>query len=236
VHVDRAGMLGVGQADEEIGSEAERLDDVLADERTVIGLGQRLDHDRRRPVSRAAVIDDARARRPLERESADGPTQQVMVRPRLLRDVGIGKAALVRQELDDGQVALAIRLEARQMLGHPVRVAQRAALGKDPHRARGDDLGIRVHEPQRVLARRDTRGIEPRLAEGSEQGELASAGHGDLSAGIASLRQMAGDDLAEPFERLLIEPEGSGGGRVEREGHGVLSSCDGDGPRLRPEV
>jgi hypothetical protein len=142
VHVHGPRVVRVGQAHEEIPAQSQRLDHVLADEGAIVRLGERLDEDGRRPVRGAAVVVHARAGSELEREAAHGLPQEIVVLPRRARHVGIGIAGLVRQELDDRDLALAIGLEAGDVIGHPVGEAQSAALDEGPHRAGGDDLGI----------------------------------------------------------------------------------------------
>jgi hypothetical protein len=136
--------------------------------------------------------------------------------------VGVGEAALMGEELDDRDAALPVGLEAGHVRGHRVGEAEGAALGEDPHRAGGDDLGIGVQEPERLVARGCPR-LEPRLAEGLEEGEPAASGHRDLGARITALGEMPRDDLGEALERPRIESERRRRGRREREGHGV--SC-----------
>src|SRR3970282_1551351 len=94
----------------------------------------------------------------------------------------IGEATLVRQELDDRYVALAVLLEARQVLGDLVGEGERPALDQEPDGAGRHDLRVRVQEPERVLRRRDPRGIEAGVADRLEQGELAPAGPRGLPA------------------------------------------------------
>jgi hypothetical protein len=219
VHVDGARVLGIRQPDEELAGEPQRLDDLLADERAIVRLREGLDQDRGHPVRGAPVIDDARSWRPLQREAADRSPQQVVVRPRLLGDVGVGKSALMREQLDDGEIALPVGLEARHVLRHAVGVAQRPPFREEPHGARRDDLRVRVHEPERVLARGHARGLEASVAEGPEERELSPARDGDLRARIPAFGQMAGDDLAEPLERLRIEAHILWTARREWNGH-----------------
>src|SRR5262249_38402027 len=56
VHVDGPLAFAFGETDEELAAEAERLGDVVADERAIVGLRERFDQDGRGPVGRAAVI------------------------------------------------------------------------------------------------------------------------------------------------------------------------------------
>ena len=228
VHVDGAHVLAVGQPHVEVASEAERLDHVVADEDAVVGLRQRLDEGGRGPVGRAAVVVDARARRPLEREAAHGPAQQLVVLPGRLRHVGVREARLVREELDQRDLALAVGLEARQVLGDPVGERQRAALDQEPDGARGEDLGVRVEEPKRVVARGGAGGLEPRVAERPHAGELAVPGDGELGRRVAPFGDVARDELAQAIERLSVEAEGHGRGGVERESH-VRAPAPGSG-------
>ena len=55
-----------------------------------------------------------------------------MVLPRLLGHVGAREATLVRQELDDRDVALAVGLEPGHVIGDPVGERERPALDHDP--------------------------------------------------------------------------------------------------------
>ena len=165
MHVDRARVHALGQADEQLVAETERLGDVLADERAIVRLGERLDQDRGGPVGRTAVIDHTRARRPLEREAAHRAAQELVILPRGLRHLGVREAALVREELDDRDVALAVGLEPGHVIGDPVGERQRAALDQQPHRARGDDLRVREQQPERLVARGHALRIETRVTE-----------------------------------------------------------------------
>jgi hypothetical protein len=81
----------------------------------------------------------------------------------------------VAQELDHRDVALAVGLETRHVVGHPVGEAQGPLLREDPHRAGGDDLGAGVEQPERLVARGHADGIEAGVAEGAEERELAAA-------------------------------------------------------------
>jgi hypothetical protein len=224
VHVDRARVLLVGQSDEQVVAEAERLGDVLPDERSVVRLGERLDQDRCDPVRGAPVIVHPRARRPLERERAHRAAQQLVVLPRVLWYVGAREPALVRQELDDRDIALAVGLEPGHVIGHPIGERERAALDQDPHRARGDDLGVRVEEPERLVSRGRALGLEPRIADRPQESELAVARDGDLRGGITALGDVRRDQLAEPRQGFRIETERFDGGRGQWECHGGNSS------------
>ena len=154
-----------------------------------------------------------------------------MVLPCLPRHVRVGEARLVGQELDDRDVALAVLLEARQVLGDPVGETEGAAFHQEPDRARGDHLGVGVEEPEGVVAGGDSLGVEPRIAEGLDEGERAAPGHGDLGAGITAFGQVARDDLAEPIESVRIESERRGSAWRQWKTHRVLrgSAVHGSG-------
>jgi hypothetical protein len=125
----------------------------------------------------------------------------------------------VSEELDDRDVALAVLLEAGQVLGDPVGEAKRAALHQDPDRARRDHLGVGVEEPERIVPGRHAIGIEPRVAERLDERKLPAPGDRDLGRGVAAFGQMARDDLNEAIERLGIEAEGDRVGWGEGNGH-----------------
>jgi hypothetical protein len=214
VHVDGARVLAVGQADEDVVAEPERDGDLLADELAVVRPGQGLDQHRRRPVGGAAVVVHLAARRELGDELADRLAQELVVVPRLHRHVGVGKAALVGEELDDRDLALAVGLEARDVGGHGIGEGQRAALGEEPHRARREHLGVRVEQPERVVLGGRALGIQPRVPQRADERELAAARDGELGARIARLRHVARHQLHQALERRSVEAElGRGRGR-----------------------
>src|SRR5438552_1049656 len=185
----------------------------------------------RSPVKLRVTYASVRAGRPLERERADRASQQLVILPDFPWHLRVGKAALMREELDDGDVALAVGLEPGQMIGDPIGERERAAVDQGPHGARGEDLGVRVEQPQRLVARGHALGLEPRVAERPRESELAVTRDGDLRGGIASLRDVRRDQLAQAAERLGIEAETFDAGRFEWECHGRNSSTRRRGPR-----
>ena len=217
-----AALLGVGQADEELVAEPERLRHVGANEVAVVGLGHRLDQGRGRPVRGEPVIVHARTRRPLEREPADGLAQEIMILPHGLGHLRVGEACLVGQQLDHRDIALGILLEARQVLGHAIREGERAPLDEKPHGACRDHLRVRVQQPEGVLRRRGPRRIDARVADRLEEGQLSVPGHRELGTRIASFGDVARDGLEQALEALGIEIERGGRGTVERDGHDGL--------------
>jgi hypothetical protein len=131
-----------------------------------------------------------------------------VILPRGLRHLGVRKAALVREQLDDRDLTLAVGLESGHVIGDPVGERQRAALHEEPHRAGGDDLRVREEQPERLVPRGHALGLQTRVAERPYEPELAVARQGDLRRGIAPLGDMGGDQLAQTAERLGIQTEG----------------------------
>src|SRR5207244_13254182 len=74
-------------------------------------------------------------------------------------------------------------------------------------------------------------GLEPRVAERPRESKLAVTRDGDLCGGIASLRDVRRDQLAQAAERLGIEAQTFDAGRFEWECHGRNSSTRRRGPR-----
>ena len=157
---------------------------------------------------------------PLEGEAAHHLAQEIVVFPCRLGHIGVGEAALVGEELDDGDVILAVLLEAGQALGDLVGEREGAALHEEPHRAGREDLGIGVEQPQGVVLGRGARRIGARLADGGEHRELAVTRHRVLGPWIAPLGHVPRDGLVEALQRLGIEVERRGRGLLEGGGHG----------------
>src|SRR6266545_2811408 len=105
----------------------------------------------------------------------------------------------MRQELHDRDVALAVRLEARQMRGHAVREAQRAAART--HTAHAVSTFVLEYSSHRVSSPAASAGVDPRVAEAPEQREPAVASHRDLGTQVAPLGDVAGEHLTEAFQR-----------------------------------
>ena len=124
VHVGAAHLFRLGNPYEELLGEAERGDDAVADIGAVILPGDRLDQHRGGPMRGAGVVLHARAGGPFDREIADQPAQQGVIGPRGRRNHGGGKSGLVRQQLMHGDVALAVLLEAGDMIGDAVAVTK----------------------------------------------------------------------------------------------------------------
>jgi len=139
----------------------------------------------------------------------------------------------VREELDDGDLGLGIRLEARHVGRHRVGEPEGAALGEQPQGTRREDLRVRVEQPERVVARGRALGLEARLAERPEHAELAVAGDGDLRARIAALRDVPRDRLVEPVQRLALQTEHLRAHHLHGKFHATLPSAILIAPRKR---
>jgi len=113
--------LGFGKSDIEFAAKAQRLDHGVADDVAEVAAGEGLDQHAERPVRAQPVIVHLRSRRPFEREVAHDLPQALVVGPRLLADLGVGETCLVRDGLQDGDVALGVLLELRQVVGDAVR-------------------------------------------------------------------------------------------------------------------
>ena len=114
-----AAVLRLRHADEDVVGDAERLGDALADHVTVVLAGDGLDHHALHEVRGAAVILQARARRPFQREVADFFPHQRVIGPRRFADVCRREAADVAHHLVQGDVGLAVRSEFGEVVRRP---------------------------------------------------------------------------------------------------------------------
>ena len=206
VHVHSARVLRIRQADEHLVLQPERRRDLVADEGAEVPAGDGLDQRRSRPVRGPGMVVDAASGRPFGLEADDGAPPRLAVLPGLRRHVGVGKAALVRQQFEHALPALAVGLEARQMHGDRVGEAQPAVRNELPDRRRRNHLGIGEQQPERAFLR-ILRRVEPRPAEAAVERQPPVPGDGDLGAGIAPLGDMGLDRLDQPLQRPRIEAE-----------------------------
>jgi hypothetical protein len=175
--------------------------------------GDRLDHHRQGQMRGARVIMQPRARRPFRLEIAHLGAHARVVGPALAADIGGGKTRLVGRDVEQRDLALAVRGEFGEVVGDPIAERQRAFLDEAPDRRRGQHLGLREQQPQRIGA-----GVVSGkgMAVGPEEGELAVPRDCDLRAGIAPVVDVAADQPVEIGQRLFRQVElarGAGGQR-----------------------
>ena len=206
MHIDRASVLGIRQADEHLVLQPERRRDLVADEGAEVLPGDGLDQRRRRPVRGPGMVVDAASGRPFGLEADDGAPPRLAVLPGLRRHVGVGKAALVRQQFEHALPALAVRLEARQVHGDRVGEPQPSVRDELPDRRRRNHLGVGEEQPERAFLR-ILRRVEPRPAEAPVERQPSIPGDGDLGAGITPLGDMGLHRLDQPLERPRVEAE-----------------------------
>ena len=206
MHIDRAPVFRIRQADEHLVLQPERRRDLVSDEGAEVLPGDGLDQRRRRPVRGPGMIMDAASGRPFGLEADDGAPPGLAVLPGFRRHVGVGKAALVRQQFEHALPALAMRLEARQVHGDRVGEAQPAVRNELPDRSRRNHLGVGEEQPERALAG-IARRVEPRLAEATVERQPPVPGDRDLGAGIAPLGDMGLHRLDQPLQRPRVEAE-----------------------------
>ena len=153
------------------------------------------------------MIVDLAARHPLEREVAHRAGEQPVILPRGSGDVGVRESPLVREELDHRDLALTVLLELGDVRGHGVGEAEGAPLNEEPDRAGGQDLGVGVEQPERVVVGGRPRRVDHAVAERLDDGELTVARDRDLGAGIASGGDVLVDDVEETVERIGREAD-----------------------------
>ncbi len=185
--------------------ESERIEQIVTDHVAIVAAGDGLDQDGQHPVGRQAVIFHPRAGLPLEREVADLVAQPGVVGPGRRRDGRVGEAALVGDDLLDGEQPLAVAGEFRDVVGDLVSEGERALVNQLSDRT-DDRLGLREEQPERLLGG-SRRRIDTRLAEGAENGEFAVPRDRELGTGVAPCGDLRLDRRVELFESVGIESQ-----------------------------
>ena len=216
IGVGAALLLSGRHADEHVVSEPERRQHVVADHVAIVAPGDRLDDHRLHQMRGARVVLQPCAGGPVEREVADLGAHAGMIGPALAADIAGRKAALVRHDLMQRDIAFAARGEFGQVVADLVHEGQPAFLDQRPYRRAGQHLGLAEQQEQRVAGGRRPAALGPGIAIGAEQRELAVARQRDLRAGITALFDMLSDQPVEMFERLQREAERFGVARGQR--------------------
>ena len=170
VHIGAAVLQLVRHADAQI-VEPERIEQIVPDHLAVVAAGDRLDQGGQHPVRGQAVVFHPRAGLPLEREAADLVAQPGVVGPGRQRDGRVGEAALVGDDLLDGDQPLAVAGELRDMIGDRVGEGERALIDQLPDRRAHDRLGLREEQPEGLVGGRGRR-VDARPAERAEAASL----------------------------------------------------------------
>jgi hypothetical protein len=182
VHVRDACVFAFGQADEDVRSQAQRSEDRIANIGAEILAGELFDQHAQRPVSRQAVVVDARPGCPFEGELADGLAHAGVIGPRLAGQLGVREAALVGDDLQDRDVALAQAAEFGHVIAQAVGEAECPLFGELPQCGQ-HHLGVRVQQPQGVGAGGHRLVAGAGLAERALQQQLAVPRERDLRPG-----------------------------------------------------
>ena len=128
------------------------------------------------------MILEPRARSPFEREVADVAEHALVVGPRLLRDVAVGKSRAVAEELRERDLTLAVPRELGNVIRDAVGERDRAFLDERPDAGRRVTTSCSKKQPQRAAAA----ACASRRASPNDSKRVRRVARRDLAPGFAS--------------------------------------------------
>ncbi len=93
-------------------------------------------------MSAAAVILELRPGGPFRAEVAHLGAHAGVVRPAVAADIGAREPGLMRRQIEQRDLTLAVRGEFRDVVDDPVVEGERSFLDEAPHRRHRQDLGV----------------------------------------------------------------------------------------------